>query len=88
LVVEVALAMGHVAAFAMAIVASAFNSGDPNYVYPSYKVMPESMPKGNHLEVFSTSSVHCLSSPPFPTNEPQKLDFIKVIDGAFTLVLS
>ncbi len=56
LVVEVALAMGQVGAFAMAIVASAFNSGDPNYVYPSCKVMPENMPKGNHLEVFSTSS--------------------------------
>jgi len=56
LVVEVALAMGQVGAFAMAIVASAFNSGDPNYVHPSCKVMPENMPKGNHLEVFSTSS--------------------------------
>jgi len=29
---------GHVAAVAMAIVAKAFNSGDPNYVYPSCKV--------------------------------------------------
>jgi hypothetical protein len=38
LVVEVALAMGQVVAIAMAIVARAFNSGDPNYVYPSCKV--------------------------------------------------
>jgi hypothetical protein len=29
---------GQVAAIAMAIVARAFNSGDPNYVYPSCKV--------------------------------------------------
>ncbi len=35
---EVALAMGQMATVAMAIVARAINSGDPNYVYPSCKV--------------------------------------------------
>jgi hypothetical protein len=45
--------------------------------------MLESMPKGNHLEVFSTSSVHCLIFPPFP---PMNLKnwTCKVIDGALT----
>ncbi len=38
LVVEVAMAMGQVATVAMAIVARAFNSGDPNYVCLSCKV--------------------------------------------------
>jgi len=38
LVVEVAWLWGQVAAIAMAIVARAFNSGDPNYLYPSCKV--------------------------------------------------
>jgi hypothetical protein len=51
----------------MAIVTKAFNNGDPNYVYPSCKVMPKSMPKDNHLQVFNTSNVHCLIFPPFPS---------------------
>jgi hypothetical protein len=88
LVVEVALAMGQVAAVAIAIVANAFNSDDPNYIYLSCKLMPENMPKGNQLEIFSTFSVHCLILPPLPTNEPQKLNFIKSLMVHSHLMLS
>ncbi len=88
LVVEVALAMGQVAAVAIAIVANAFNSDDPNYIYLSCKLMPENMPKGNQLEIFSTSSVHCLISPPLPTNELQKLNFTKSLMVHSHLMLS
>jgi hypothetical protein len=80
--------MRQMAAVAMVIVTRAFNSGDPNYVYLSCKVMPESMPKGNQLEVFSTSSVHCLISCPLPTNEPQKLDITKSLMVHLHLMLS
>jgi hypothetical protein len=46
--------------------------------------MLESMLKGNHLEVFNTSSVHCLISPP-SHQWTSKIELCKVIDGAFTL---
>jgi hypothetical protein len=42
------------------------------------------MPKGNHLEVFSTSNVHCIISPP-SHQWTSKIGLCKVIDGALTL---
>ncbi len=91
MVVEVALAMGQVAAVAIAIVANAFNSDDPNYIYPSCKLMPENMPKGNQLEIFSTIQCALFNSPHplhLPTNEPQKLNFTKSLMMHSHLILS
>jgi hypothetical protein len=42
------------------------------------------MPKGSHLEVFSTSNVHCLISPPFH-QWTSKIELYKIIDGALTI---